>query len=123
MNQLCANVNQCALWNIGGRLLSCVAFEPRTKLIFSIKSRCRAVTQVKTFTSGSAPAALSACGSQGIASHSTPVFCSPWLCVWGCSPSAPPSSPTPPSAGRSAGRSSVPVCTQRAKCHVLYQEE
>ena len=65
--------------------------------------------RVEHVTFGSAPAALSACGSQGIVFHSTPVSCSPWLCVWGYSPFAPPSSPMPPSAGHNVGRSSVPV--------------
>ncbi len=76
-----------------------------------IASRQRYYVTGKTITSGSVPAALSACGSQGIAFHSTPAFCSPWLCAWGCSPFAPPSSPTLPSAGHSAGRSSVPAYT------------
>lgn len=67
------------------------------------------VTGIERVTFGSAPAALSACGSQGIVFHSTPVSCSPWLCVWGYSPFAPPSSPMPPSAGHNVGRSSVPV--------------
>ena len=60
------------------------------------------------FTSGSAPAALSACVFRGTVSRSTPWCGYPWPCDAGCSPSAPPSSPTPPSAGRSAGRCSVP---------------
>lgn len=64
--------------------------------------------QFTEFTSGSAPAALSACVSRGTVSHST-LWCGYlWPCDAGCSPFAPPSSPTPPSAGRSAGRCSVP---------------
>lgn len=80
------------------------------------------IDQSQGITSGSALAALSAFGSREIASHSTPVSCSPWLCVWGCSPFAPPSSPTLPSAGRSAGRSSVPVrCMKNATSLSVYR--
>ena len=67
------------------------------------------------FTSGSAPAAPAACGSQGTASRSTPASASPWLSAAGCSPSSPPSSPRPPSADRSAGRCSAPVVVTHKK--------
>lgn len=73
---------------------------------FSNPQRCPVTLPI---TSGSALAALAAYGSQGTAFRSTPVFCSPWLCAWGCSPFAPPSSPRLPSAGHNAGRSSAPV--------------
>lgn len=78
-----------------------------------LKSYFAGIFATSSNTFGIFLAVLSACGFLGIVSHSTPVFCSPWLSCVGYFLSCLLSSPMPPSADHNVDRFSVPVKFQK----------